>query len=171
MRYAAYGSNLHSRRLRERISSAKLINTSFLPDWSLRFHKRSLDKSAKCNIVSGGNGIHIAIFDISLADKATLDRIEGLGTGYAEVSLAVPDIGVCMSYVAEDSFIDSSLAPYDWYKELVLLGACAHGFPVDYTDKIRAVSACQDPDPCRSAKRWTTVEMVKAGNQPGRKSF
>ncbi len=163
MRYAAYGSNLHPLRLSERISSAILIETSFLSDWSLRFHKRSLDKSGKCNIVSGGSGIYVAVFDISTADKITLDKIEGLDSGYAAISLPVPDIGECMSYAAEDSFIDNSLVPYDWYKELVLIGARTHGFPIDYIDEIDAVTARQDLDPRRSAKRWTTIEMVKAG--------
>ena len=163
MRYAAYGSNLHPLRLSKRISSAKLLGTSFLPDWSLRFHKRSLDASGKCNIVSGGCGIHIAIYDISIADKITLDKIEGLGSGYVEISLAVPSVGECKSYVAEGSFIDNSLAPYDWYKELVLVGARVHGFPVEYVDEIDAVMARQDPDPRRSAHRWTTVEMIRAG--------
>ena len=164
MQYAAYGSNLHPLRLSERISSARLIDTSFLPDWSLRFHKRSLDKSGKCNIVSGGGGIYIAIFDISVADRITLDKIEGLGSGYVDISLHVPEIGECMSYVAEDSYIDNSLIPYDWYKELVLVGASTHGFPAPYIDEIVAVAACQDPDPCRRAKRWATVELAKAGS-------
>jgi gamma-glutamylcyclotransferase len=163
MRYAAYGSNLHPLRLSERISSAKLIGTSFLPDWSLRFHKRSLDKSGKCNIVSGSSGIHIAIYDISIADKTTLDKIEGLGSGYVEISLAVPDIGECKAYAAEDSYIDNTLDPYDWYKELVLIGARAHNFPVEYIDKIDAVIACPDLDSRRSADRWITVEKVRVG--------
>ena len=163
MRYAAYGSNLHPLRLSKRISSAKLLGTSFLPDWSLRFNKRSFDESGKCNIVSGGSGIRIAIYDISIADKITLDRIEGLGSGYVEISLAVPDIGECKSYAAEESFIDKTLAPYDWYKELVLVGARVYGFPVEYVDEINAVVAHQDPDPRRSADRWTTVEMIRAG--------
>ena len=163
MRYAAYGSNLHPIRLSERISSAKLIGTSFLPDWSLCFHKRSLDKSGKCNIVSGSSGIHIAVYDISIADKTTLDRIEGLDCGYVEISLAVPDFGECKSYAAEDSYIDNALDPYDWYKELVLIGARAHNFPVEYIDKIDAVIARQDLDSRRNADSWKTVEKIRAG--------
>lgn len=162
MLYAAYGSNLHPRRLSERISSAKFLETRFVPDWSLCIHKRSLDKSAKCNIVSGGSGIYVAVFDISTADKTALDRIEGLGSGYREILLAIPDIGECMSYSAEESYIDNSLAPYDWYKELVLAGARTHGFPPAYIDKIVAVTAHPDPDPCRRAERWATVKLVKA---------
>lgn len=163
MLYAAYGSNLHPLRLGDRISSAKLVGTSFLPDWSLHFHKRSRDKSGKCNIVSGGRGIYVAVFDISNGDKVILDQVEGLGSGYAAISLVVQDIGECMSYSAENSYIDNSLVPYDWYKELVLVGARAHDFPIEYIDKITAVTARQDPDPRRNAMRWNTVEMVKAG--------
>ena len=110
MWYAAYGSNLHPLRLTERISSAQLVTTSFLPNWSLQFHKRSNDGSGKCNILSGGDGIHVAIFDISAADKLVLDSIEGLGVGYSETLLSVPDIGTCVSYVAEQSYIDDSFA-------------------------------------------------------------
>lgn len=162
MRYAAYGSNLHPFRLRERISSAALVDTRFVPDWSLHFHKRSVDESAKCNIVSGGAGIYVAIFDISAADKAILDRIEGLNSGYSGISLAVPELGECMSYVAEDSYVDDALIPYDWYRELVLIGARTHGFPASYIDNIFAVISRQDPDPYRNAKNWTTVRLARA---------
>jgi len=163
MWYVAYGSNLHPLRLTERASSARLIATSFLPNWSLHFHKRSKDGSGKCNILPGGDGIHVAIFDISVEDKLLLDKIEGLGRGYSETLLSIPDIGECVTYVAQQSHIDGSLAPYDWYKELVLMGARAHGFPDDYSQRISSLRAIEDPDPNRRAKRWETVEMVKAG--------
>lgn len=166
MLYAAYGSNLHPLRLGERISSARLVTTSFLPDWSLYFHKRSKDGSGKCNIRSGSDGIHVAIFDINVGDKVILDKIEGLGSGYAELSLEVPDIGSCFSYTAQKSHIDSSLFPYDWYKELVLMGARVHGFPDNYVDQIRSQSTCEDPDPDRRTDGWKTVEMVKSSAQP-----
>jgi hypothetical protein len=163
MLYAAYGSNLHPLRLRKRISSAQLVATSFLPDWSLHSHKRSKDGSGKCNILSGGNGVYIAIFDISAEDKLVLDRIEGLGLGYSETLLNVPGIGDCVSYVAEESHIDDSLDFYDWYKELVLVGACAHGFPKDYLNRISSFPARQDTDLNRRRTNWKTVELIKAG--------
>lgn len=162
MRYAAYGSNLHPLRLSERISSASLIETRFVPDWSLRFHKRSIDDSGKCSIVSGGTGIYAAIFDISTADKIVLDNIEGLGCGYTEISLPVPEIGVCMSYAAADLYVDDSLVPYDWYKELVLVGARGHAFPASYIDEIIAVSTRQDPNRHRRAENLAIVKLARA---------
>lgn len=161
MRYAAYGSNLHPLRLGKRLSSAQLITTALLPRWSLHFHKRGNDKSAKCSILAGGSGLHCAVFEISAEDKLVLDRIEGVGFGYSEIMLSIPAVGDCASYIAEESHIDDSLLPYDWYHELVLLGAHAHGFPGDYLKRIKSRSALRDPDPDRRTEQWKTVEMIK----------
>ena len=165
MLYAAYGSNLHPARLAERIPSARLVGTAWLPDWSLRFHKRSRDRSAKCSILTGGEGVHLAIFDITAEDKLVLDGIEGLGNGYAGIALNLPRCGACVSYVAEASHIDDTLRPYDWYRELVLAGARFHGFPDDYVRRIERVQAIPDPDSARSTVQWDTVARVRAGSR------
>ena len=129
MHYAAYGSNLHPVRLTKRLASAKLVGTAHLAQWSLRFHKKSKDQSGKCSIIPDPDGVHFAIFDISEEDKLILDEIEGLGQGYSAISLDIPGFGPCASYIAEQTYIDDSLLPYDWYKELVLAGARFHGIP------------------------------------------
>jgi hypothetical protein len=164
MLYAAYGSNLHPRRLGARISSARLVGTNFMGGWSLHFHKRGDDGSAKCSILPNGDGVHLAVYEISADDKLALDRIEGVGFGYTEALLTVPEVGDCTTYIAAESHIDVSLDPYDWYKELVLIGARTHGFPDDYLNRISALPACQDPDLIRSARQWKRVEKVKTGN-------
>ena len=161
IRYAAYGSNLHPLRLALRISSAKLVGTGFLRGWTLNFHKRGDDKSAKCNILAGGDGVHCAIFEISASDKLILDRIEGVGSGYSEIMLSIPEIGDCLSYVAEETHIDDALLPYDWYQELVLTGARTHGFPDEYLKRIESNGTRRDPDTDRSVKNWKTVELAK----------
>ena len=163
MKYAAYGSNLHPLRLLNRISSATLISTGYLADWSLHFHKRSEDESGKCSIRRGGDGVHLAIFEISREDKLTLDKIEGVGTGYSEISLHIPGVGECGSYAATESYIDDSLKPYDWYKELVLAGARFNGFPDVYVSRIESLPAVDDPDPARRRQAWKTVELVTTG--------
>ena len=164
MRYAAYGSNLHPLRLTDRIPSAQFIATGHLPNWSLYFHKRSKDHSGKCNILVGDDGVHFAIFEISVKDKMTLGKIEGVGFGYSEISLSLPDFGDCVSYIAEKSHIDDSLRPYDWYKEFVLVGARFHGFPDEYLKRIESIRTLCDPNPDRRVKEWETVEMVRAGS-------
>ena len=158
MLYAAYGSNLHPLRLAKRISSAEFVGTSFLPDWSLHFHKRGADGSGKGNVLSGGDGVHVAIFEISADDKLILDGIEGVG--YTAVFLEVATFGDCVSYVADESHIDGTLEPYDWYKQLVLIGARTHGFPASYLNRIDSIATCQDPDTKRWARQWETVQSL-----------
>lgn len=161
MLYAAYGSNLHPVRLSRRLATARLLGTAFLPDWSLRFHKRSVDASGKCSIARGSSGVHFAIYEISETDKKILDEIEGAGTGYTEISLVVPVYGPCFSYTASETYIDDTLTPYDWYKELVLAGARTLGFPATYMKAIRAIKAEQDPDLDRRQKMRDLVDLIE----------
>jgi len=161
MRYAAYGSNLHSGRLGHRVASAQLLGTAFLPDWSLRFHKRSVDTSGKCSIQHGSSGVHFAIYEISYADRRVLDRIEGVGSGYDVINLDMPGFGQCFSYAASETHIDEALDPYNWYQALVLVGARALGFPSDYVEDIATVSARRDPDLARHQEMWDLVNLIQ----------
>jgi len=164
-RYAAYGSNLHPLRLKERTPTARLVGTGFLTGWSLHFHKRSdRDGSGKCSIQEFGNGIHLAIYEITLAEKTTLDRIEGLGVGYDEIAIDVPEFGTCSTYTARQSHIDDELAPLDWYKEMVVVGCDVHGFPHEYRARIAAVEAVPDSDHDRSEPEWRTVDRLRNGS-------
>ena len=167
MLYAAYGSNLHPTRLAQRIRSARPIGTGFVPDWSLKCHKRSKDGSAKFNIVAGDDGVYVAIFEIGADDKRSLDMIEGLGIGYLSVNLSVPEFGNCATYVAEDAFVDESLRPYEWYKRLTAIGARAQRFPGHYLQTIDDIPACVDPDEERSAANWRIVETIESDIRPG----
>ena len=104
------------------------------------------------------------IFDLLPKDKIRLDEIEGLGYGYSEITVSTTNFGDCATYVAETSNIDILLRPYDWYKELVLLGAGAHDFPDDYLNQIRIVQVLVDPDPVRRIEQWKTVEKIIDAN-------
>ena len=161
MRYAAYGSNLHPARLARRIRSARQIGTGFVPGWSLKCHKRSKDGSAKFNIVAGGAGVYVAVFEMHAGDKGVLDDIEGVGVGYLTASLSVPGFGDCATYLADESYVDESLRPYAWYKKLVQLGARAHRFPRHYLQMIDAIPARRDPDAVRAAANQRIVEAIE----------
>lgn len=130
--------------------------------WGLRFNKKSdIDGSAKCNIANGGDGLHVAVYEIELSERAKLDRIEGLGNGYQEMTIHVPGYGDCWIYLAEDHAIDESLQPVDWYKEMVILGCIYHGFPVDYLRQIEVVQAYSDNDEERRQEEWSLVEILR----------
>lgn len=161
--YAAYGSNLHPDRLRRRVSSASFIGTGLLPGYGLKFHKLSRnDGSGKCNIVAGGSGVHIAIFELAESDRARLDRCEGLGFGYDHHTVQVDSYGACATYIAADNAIDDSLAPLDWYKEYVLRGAQFHGFPLEYISALERQAAVMDPDHDRGQREWQSIEKLGA---------
>lgn len=106
--------------------------------------------------------MHVAVFHIHVADKVELDRIEGLGEGYDEVSLHLESFGSCFAYTARETHIDNSLLPYTWYKELVLLGAHALEFPAPYASRIQSMMASQDPDPARHQEMWDLVDSIEA---------
>ena len=159
--YAAYGSNLHPRRLRERIRSAKLRGTSFLHKYTLQFHKRGQDRSAKCGFSDCGQGMHVAVYEVDNTDRKTLDAIEGVGKGYNLGEFSVPGFGKCFTYVAAHTHIDELLRPFDWYREMVLLGCLEHAFPAPYCERIATLPVIEDPDPVRRAKNWRTVELLR----------
>ena len=159
--YAAYGSNLHPQRLRSRTASARLLGIAYLPDWSLRFHKRSVDRSGKCSIKMGSSGVHVAVYEMSASDKQLLDRIEGVGQGYTDVTIDVPGFGRCATYVAAESHVDEALLPYDWYREIVLLGCRELELPRDYVARIESVATQPDPEPQRRAENWRIVGLLR----------
>jgi gamma-glutamylcyclotransferase len=158
IRVFSYGSNMLTRRLRERTPSAVAIAVGRLDGHSLRWHKRGrLDGSGKCDILATGNAadsVHGVVFELAAADKPALDRAEGLGSGYEEKTIdVVVDGGALMrvcAYCATD--IDASLLPYDWYKAVVVAGAREHGLPGEYIRTLESVRSVPDLDPVRRAR-------------------
>ena len=141
----AYGSNLHPFRLVQRVGSAKPIGVVPMPGKRIEFHKRSQDGSGKCHFYEPGGAHDImygVVYEFDSAEKGKLDALEGLGKGYNEQLVAFSLNGVTHQayvYVAASTHIDASLVPYDWYKEMVLLGARYHGLPPEYIAQIEAV--------------------------------
>ena len=161
MLYAAYGSNLHPDRLKERVPSARLRGSSVLEGWGLRFRKRGQDGSSKCDMIPSSETLHMAVYQINPAEKPYLDEIESLGEGYLEKEIHIPDYGTCFVYIAQDSHVDSSLKPFGWYKELVLLGCMHHAFPPEYVKTIQKVPHIQDHDTTRHEKWMSLVRKIR----------
>lgn len=157
MRYFSYGSNMSSARLRQRVPSATFVAVATLGAHVLKFHKAGQDGSAKCDAWATGEATDSLIgvvFELGVADKATLDRYEGLGHGYDDkVVRVVTPAGEwieAVTYVA--TRMDASLPPYHWYCAHVLAGAREHGLPVAYIEAIEAIEAVADPDAVRHVR-------------------
>jgi gamma-glutamylcyclotransferase (GGCT)/AIG2-like uncharacterized protein YtfP len=159
--YFAYGSNMLLQRLQPRCKSARVSGVASVPGYRLAFSKRSKDGSGKATLVPDPAArVYGVVFEIAAEDATELDRIEGRGKGYERIedlaALTHPEgqpITVT-AYIAHDGFLDASLQPYDWYRDLVVRGAEQHRLPDDYLATLRATRVLADPD----LKRRTRVE-------------
>jgi len=163
MRYAAYGSNLHPRRLCKRVPSATLVTVVTIPGWRLKFHKRSSDKSSKCNIVSADQSVFFALFDIDASEKAKLDRVEGLNSDYEEMAIEIYSFGRCFCYVASSTHIQENLQPYSWHKELVIVGLEHHQASPEYLERVRSIDHIIDNNEARHNRNMAIVAEARNG--------
>lgn len=154
MLYFAYGSNMSTPRLTDRVPSARVVAVARLYKHRLRFHKKSKDNSGKCDAKCTGDDTDIVygvVFEISAEEKPELDRKEGLRNGYDEKSVSIythdGNVLNAVTYYATNT--DPKLKPYEWYKEHVVRGAREHGLPAEYISTIAAVEAMPDTDSSR----------------------
>ena len=152
----SYGSNMSSARLRDRVPSARFVAVAILPAHRLRFHKVSSDGSGKCDAEETENPddrVYGVVYEIANEEKPDLDRKEGLGFGYDEKVVEViteqGKLNILMYFATR---VNSSLKPYCWYKEHVLIGAREHGLPPEYIAQIEAIAAVEDPDVTRGER-------------------
>jgi len=164
--YFSYGSNMSTPRIKHRVESATVISVAHLHQHSLRFHKKSVDGSAKCGIAhtkSPNDLVYGVVFEILISDKHILDNYEGLGNGYEEktVSIILPDGKSIAAATYYATHIDVSLKPYHWYKEHVLRGAREHALPSDYVAAIEAISSIADPDQDKHVKELSIYSYLQ----------
>ena len=158
MHYFSYGSNMSSKRLLERVPSAKKVGTGVLEKHVLRFHKvGKIDGTAKCDALETGdpdNTVYGVIYRICESEKSLLDQIEGLGNGYEEKRVCVRmECGNLLeAYTYYATHIDTALKPLGWYKEHVLRGAKEHGLPEAYIRAIESIEDDEDADKERHTK-------------------
>ncbi|NPA95177.1 MAG: gamma-glutamylcyclotransferase [Thermodesulfobacteria bacterium] len=161
LHYFAYGSNMSTRRMLQRIPQAVRLTTAVLKGHTLVFHKRGRDGSAKCDAFytkRSSDRIYGVIYQIPQEHLPILNAFEGLGKGY-EIARALVELPHGSSdrsemevffYQATD--IDPKLKPFKWYKVHVLRGALENRFPAEYCEKIKRVPAILDPNRERMAK-------------------
>lgn len=158
MLYFAYGSNMLTERLQDRVPSAEPVATAILPDRTLRFHKRSKDGSGKCNLAPAPEdsaAVHGVLFDFSSSDLPALDDAEHRGHGYERrrVHLQTPNGSAdAFAYVAQPAYIDDALRPYAWYQAVVIAGAHQHNLPSAYRTRLETIRTYPDPKADRRAR-------------------
>jgi hypothetical protein len=149
--YFAFGSNLSSTRLLERIPRAAKHCVATLPGHRLCWHKKGQDKSGKCDIAFTANPediVYGAVYLMTHDDKLELDVYEGAGIGYERREIRVTTLrgGSIDAFTYYALEIDHLRQPYHWYKEHVLRGALEHEFPAHYVEHIQATPSIDDHD-------------------------
>ena len=151
LNYFAFGSNLSSPRLFERLPTAEVHCVAMLDSHRLCWRKNDRGQSGKCDIDRTGDPadlVYGVIYRVSADDRQRLDEIEGNGFGYERREVAVRTLAGdrfdAFTYYALD--IDHLQQPFHWYKEHVLRGALEHGFPLHYVEEIRATPSIDDHD-------------------------
>lgn len=154
--YFAFGSNLHPRRLADRVGRVACQGRARLDDACLCFDKIGQDGSGKGNLDLAGSKESVwgAVYELTREQFEVLDEFEALGRGYERASVRVRlerrrvD---AITYVAMEEYRDPQLQPYTWYQDLILAGARYHEFPTAYRERLERVDAVLDPDPERHA--------------------
>jgi hypothetical protein len=158
--YFAYGSNMLTERLQSRCVSAKPRQVAHADNWALTFSKKSRDGSGKATISAApGDRVFGVVFDLDERELPELDRFEGAGQGYHRNDgfrvVIVPfrePLNVA-TYIADPSWVDNSLDPFDWYLSLVIAGARQHALPPKYISALEARPAKFDPKADRKSRR------------------
>ena len=172
--YFAYGSNMLIERLHQRCRSAKFIGVAVASGYTLKFSKRSDDKSGKATLVISTEPkqqVFGVLFEIENGDLCKLDEAEGKGKGYNrcdKFSVTVPpdrkQVQVT-TYIASACAIDDSLKPYDWYLALAIAGAHQHKLPEYWIVKLREFNYIADPKPNRKKRKKAEEALASAGVQ------
>ena len=161
MLYFGYGSNMPKARIEERLGSVERLGAASLTGYTLRFHKQSKkDGSGKCDAFRTDNRddrLWGAVDRLSEEQVAKLDGLEGPGYSRitVQVTLGKQTVDAAL-YVAKPDAVTPGLHPFDWYKDLVLIGARELSLPIGYIETIEVVHAEPDPDPQRAAKNRLT---------------
>jgi gamma-glutamylcyclotransferase len=151
--YFAYGSNMHSTRMRTRVDAARLRGVARLADMRLVFDKLGRDGSAKANL-SPAPGVEVwgVVWCLPLAAWTHLDRFEG---GYRRIAV---EVELADGRLRAETYVSRLLAhdprPLASYLGWIRDGAREHGLPAGYVAQLERVvalpdgpTACQEADP------------------------
>jgi gamma-glutamylcyclotransferase len=136
--YFAYGSNLSSARMRERVVSARVLGTARIADYRLALDKRGADGSGKANLARApGVSVWGVVYSIDVEHWARLDACEP-GYRRVEVEVWTPERSlVAQTYLAR--ILTDDPVAFDWYKRLILDGAREHRLPDEWIETLAAL--------------------------------
>ena len=136
--YFAYGSNLHSGRLRSRAPGARGLGAARLAGERLVCNKLGRDGTAKANLEPApASRVWGALFSVPERDWGALDRAEA---GYERVEVRVEHDGrlrTAATYRSQRLTVQPGLRAD--YKRFILDGAREHGLPPEWISLLEAL--------------------------------
>jgi len=137
MFYFAYGYNMKTERLKERVGEVNIIGKAILKNHCLKFNKLGDDGSGKANIEPMvGSVVEGVLFDLTEEQLKKLDTKEGVPTHYVRCRMEVieSDNNARMAevYVANQDKIRSGLKPNHQYLQCLIEGANEHNLSNQY---------------------------------------
>ncbi len=135
MIYFAFGSNMLTKRLEERIGKCGCLGRAILKKYKLAFNKLAKDGSGKANIVfTGNNDNHVygVCFNLDEDQLNTLDEFEiGYIRDVVKVSIGT-NIMEAATYIANSEAVHDNLHINKKYLQFCIDGGKEHGLPKDY---------------------------------------
>jgi len=133
--YFAYGSNMSSRRLSARVSSAKVIGPARLDGYIWCCNKLGQDGTAKANLMLQDDfAVHGVLFSVKTKQCRQLDRIEA---GYRRIGVEVEHQGMVKKAFAYQSDLITRHAPTLEYVSFIIDGLIEHQLPTEYVAELR----------------------------------
>jgi len=143
--YAAYGTNLDSRRMLSRAPHSPIRGTGWLAGWRLTFAGEDIAwNGPRATLVEDfGSQVYVALYDVTPGDEASLDEWEGTGFGvYRKIRVRVHTLdGDALAWVYVMDGYEGGLPSASYLGELADAAEAA-GAPDDYVLELRA-RACR----------------------------
>ncbi len=132
--YIAYGSNMSSERLHERIGETHEIKAGYMEGYRLMFNKKADNGGVYANIAYVGSGCRcpFAAYLISKEQLYQLDRYEGEPSHYVRIGIWFSDLtgesNIGHVYVANTDKLTQNQNPLHGYLRYIHTGYEEHGF-------------------------------------------
>ena len=148
--YFAYGSNMNSKRLKERVNRNDIRwQVGYLQGYELVFNKVGSDGSGKANIRrKEPSSVYGVLYLLTEEELQRLDKHEGVPNHYKRICLPVEtEAGTvqAISYIAAEGKVREGLRPRCDYLEHLIKGAEEHSLPENYIRQLKSVQ-CFDGD-------------------------
>ena len=138
--YAAYGTNLDSRRMLRRAPHSPTRGTGWLAGWRLTFAGEDIAwNGPRATLVEdAGSQVYVALYDVTATDEANLDDWEGTGFGvYRKLRVRVDTLdGDALAWVYVMDGYEGGLPSARYLGELADAAEAA-GAPDDYVADLR----------------------------------